>query len=110
MLFSDQQDRARQRSDRQPAVRLEISTSTQENSWCSECYSFLPLFYKLAIFHFFHLFLILFFSLVFYPFVFQPGRVPIIPFSIPERDDSAGYNNERPSKPSDVSVPASLSR
>ncbi|XP_068180187.1 dual specificity protein kinase Ttk [Antennarius striatus] len=42
-----------------------------------------------------------------------PGRVPIVPFSIPEKDDyddDNGCIQEKPSKRSDVSVHSSLSR
>ncbi|XP_044063780.1 dual specificity protein kinase Ttk isoform X2 [Siniperca chuatsi] len=40
----------------------------------------------------------------------MPGRVPIVPFSIPEKDDDDHYINEKPSKRSDASVHTSLSR
>ncbi|XP_039868574.1 dual specificity protein kinase Ttk isoform X4 [Simochromis diagramma] len=40
-----------------------------------------------------------------------PARVPIVPFSIPEKDDDDDdYNNSRVSKGSDASIPTSLSR
>ncbi|XP_035527570.1 dual specificity protein kinase Ttk [Morone saxatilis] len=39
----------------------------------------------------------------------MPGRVPVVPFSIPEKDDD-DYINGKPSKRSDASVHTSLSR
>ncbi|CAK6954237.1 dual specificity protein kinase Ttk [Scomber scombrus] len=39
-----------------------------------------------------------------------PGRVPIASLSIPEKDDDDDYNNGRPSKRKDSSIPFSLSR
>ncbi|XP_068616410.1 dual specificity protein kinase Ttk [Brachionichthys hirsutus] len=39
-----------------------------------------------------------------------PGRVPIVPWSIPEKDDDDDCIEEEPSKRSDVSVHSSLSR
>uniref|UniRef100_A0A3Q4GNH4 Dual specificity protein kinase TTK n=1 Tax=Neolamprologus brichardi TaxID=32507 RepID=A0A3Q4GNH4_NEOBR len=43
-------------------------------------------------------------------FDLTPARVPIVPFSIPEKDDDDDYNNSRVSKGSDASIPTSLSR
>ncbi|KAM6994273.1 dual specificity protein kinase Ttk [Tautogolabrus adspersus] len=40
----------------------------------------------------------------------MPVRVPIVPFSIREKDDDEGYIYEKPSKKSDASVHSSLSR
>ncbi|XP_070768366.1 dual specificity protein kinase Ttk [Enoplosus armatus] len=41
----------------------------------------------------------------------MPGRVPIVPFSIPEKDDDDDdYMNGKPSKRSDASIHSSLSR
>ncbi|KAM9353398.1 dual specificity protein kinase Ttk [Symphorus nematophorus] len=40
----------------------------------------------------------------------MPVRVPIVPFSIPEKDDDDDYIYENPSKRSDASVHSSLSR
>ncbi|XP_035019941.2 dual specificity protein kinase Ttk [Hippoglossus stenolepis] len=40
----------------------------------------------------------------------MPGRVPVVPFSIPENDDYDDYIYEKPSKRSDASIPNSLSR
>ncbi|XP_056267253.1 dual specificity protein kinase Ttk-like, partial [Pseudoliparis swirei] len=39
----------------------------------------------------------------------MPGRVPIVPFSIPEKDDDFNIN-ERPSKGNDASIHTSMSR
>ncbi|XP_037641843.1 dual specificity protein kinase Ttk [Sebastes umbrosus] len=41
----------------------------------------------------------------------MPGRVPVVPFSIPEKDvDDEDYNNGRPSKRNDSSLHTSFSR
>lgn len=71
---------------------------------CSTCFVF---FYKLLC----HtvLFCFVFFKVVFWPFAFQPGRVPIVPFSIPEKEDDE-YIYEKPSKQSDSLIHTSLSR
>ncbi|XP_034384681.1 dual specificity protein kinase Ttk isoform X2 [Cyclopterus lumpus] len=40
----------------------------------------------------------------------MPRRVPVVPFSIPEKDDDDGDINERPSKGNDASIHPSMSR
>ncbi|XP_026229242.1 dual specificity protein kinase Ttk [Anabas testudineus] len=40
----------------------------------------------------------------------MPGRVPVVPFSIPEKEDDDDYIHRKPSKTNDSSIPTSLSR
>ncbi|XP_058502962.1 dual specificity protein kinase Ttk isoform X2 [Solea solea] len=40
----------------------------------------------------------------------MPGRVPVVPFSIPENDDADENKHEKSSKKCEISIPTSLSR
>ncbi|XP_008275827.1 dual specificity protein kinase Ttk [Stegastes partitus] len=40
----------------------------------------------------------------------MPGRVPVVPFSIPEKDDDDDHINQKPSTRRDATIPTSLSR
>lgn len=50
------------------------------------------------------------FEVAFCTFVLQPGRVPVVRFPIPEKDDDDDDINEKPSKRNDSSIHTRLSR
>uniref|UniRef100_A0A8C4E0R1 Dual specificity protein kinase TTK n=1 Tax=Dicentrarchus labrax TaxID=13489 RepID=A0A8C4E0R1_DICLA len=79
-----------------PSTRLEICISTQESSWHSETYISSSLTFSNQFTINTHATYTLSFEIVWFWFffVFQPGRVPVVPFSIPEKDDDDYINGK----------------